>query len=229
MTDLKDLLGVLLDAGIGKADLATALGEAVADQRRRVVYFVERHGFVKIGTTSDLRSRIYSLNRGDSAIPGMTVSPVFLLAVMPGGRPVERSVHQMFAKLRFDGEWFLFEEPLVGFVRSVAASGETLDAAVQDAIGRAHREAQAARRTGAVRTNLLADVRAMFQDGERHVSWHLLAERLSEALPEAYGGISQEVLSAEVRAFGVRSVNGRRAGLVRKGVKLSDLDAELTP
>src|SRR5690606_22529187 len=165
----------------------------------------------------------------EAAFRGSPVTPWVQLAGMPGGGRGVRSVHQMFAKRRFAGEWFLFEEPLVGFVRSVAASGETLDAAVQDAIGRAHREAQAARRTGAVRTNLLADVRAMFQDGERHVSWHLLAERLSEALPEAYGGISQEVLSAEVRAFGVRSVNGRRAGLVRKGVKLSDLDAELTP
>lgn len=227
VSELKNLFGALLDAGFHKADLSRALDAAVADQQRRVVYFAERHGLVKIGTTADLRSRIHSLNRGDCAIPGMTVSPVHLLAVMPGGRPVERALHQTFSRLRFDGEWFLLDEPLVGFIRSIAASDETHERQVQDALDRAHREAQIVRRVGTVRANLLADVRAVFRDGEQHVSWHHLAQRLSQTLPHAYGGLTSAVLSAEVRAFGIRSVNGKRNGSVRKGVKLVDLESAL--
>lgn len=224
---LKDVLGALLEAGLRAEDLHRALDAVVQEQQQRVTYFVERHGFVKIGMTSDLRARIYNLNRGDSAIPGMTVSPVHLLAVMPGGRPVERSIHQTFAKLRYDGEWFLFEEPLVGFVRSVAAASGDMDPTIQDVINRAHREAQAAHRTRMKPTSILTDVRDMFQSGERHLPWHLLADRLSEANPEVYGGITQEALSAEVRARGVSSVDGRRDGVVRKGPKLFDLEAAI--
>ncbi|WP_036405291.1 GIY-YIG nuclease family protein [Microbispora rosea] len=227
MSTLKDVLAAFVEAGVQAGDLHRALDAVTEDLRRQVTYFVERHGFVKIGTTSDLRSRIASLNRGDSAIPGMTVSPVNLLAVMPGGRPVERAIHQTFAKLRFDGEWFLFDEPLVGFVRSVAAAAEETNPAVQDIINRAHRDAQAAARGRTTRTHILTDVRQMFRDGERHLPWHLLADRLSEAIPNEYGGITQEALSAEVRAFKVPSVDGKRGGVVRKGVKRLDLESAI--
>lgn len=101
-------------------------GLRLADLRARrraqiqVVYFVEREGLVKIGTTSNLPVRLHCLNRGDSAISGMTIGPVDLLATMPGGPEVESALHRLFARLRYDGEWFLLDEPLVGFVRSVA-------------------------------------------------------------------------------------------------------------
>ena len=85
-----------------------------------VVYFVERHGFVKIGTTQNLPARLASLDRGDSAISGMIVDPVTVLAVMPGGRPVEQAIHALFEHLRYDGEWFLLDGALVPFVKSVA-------------------------------------------------------------------------------------------------------------
>lgn len=110
--------GIFTRRGVRLADLTTAVRS-----HGQVVYFAERHGFVKIGTTQNLPARIDAINSGDSAIAGMTITPVKLLALMPGGLAVEQSVHELFRSLRYDGEWFLFDEPLVSFVRSVAAAG----------------------------------------------------------------------------------------------------------
>lgn len=101
--------------------------DSLRDARRvhdQVVYFVERHGFVKIGTTQNLAARLAAIDRGDSAITGMLITPVTILAVMPGGRQVERAIHELFGHLRYDGEWFLFEGPLVPFVKAVAEARE---------------------------------------------------------------------------------------------------------
>lgn len=87
-----------------------------------IVYFAERDGFVKIGTTRNLESRVAALARGDSAVLGMTIKPVKILATMPGGIAVERSVHRLFAALRFEGEWFLHEDPLAQFIAAIAAA-----------------------------------------------------------------------------------------------------------
>lgn len=92
-----------------------------------VVYFAERHGFLKIGVTSTIERRIAALNRGSSAIPGMTIDPVNLLAVMPGDQFVEAALHQLFRAQRYDGEWFLYDEPLVGFVSALAAVKYAID------------------------------------------------------------------------------------------------------
>lgn len=97
------------------------LGEASSAQRS-VVYFVERDGFVKIGTTRNLVGRIYELNRGSSALSGMVLSNVNLLALMPGDAHVERAMHRMFADLRYDGEWFLHDDPLASFIRAAAGA-----------------------------------------------------------------------------------------------------------
>lgn len=90
-----------------------------------VVYFAERQGFVKIGTTTNLAARVGALNRGDSAIAGMTILAVDVLATMPGGRQVEQSIHKLFQDLRFEGEWFLFEAPLTDFVAAIVAASKT--------------------------------------------------------------------------------------------------------
>lgn len=87
-----------------------------------VVYFAERSGLVKIGTTGDIAARLAQLDAGVSAVAGMEVTPVVLLATMPGSQPVERAVHEMFANLRYRGEWFLLAQPLIGFIEAVAAA-----------------------------------------------------------------------------------------------------------
>lgn len=95
-----------------------------------VVYFVRRDALVKIGTTGGLPHRIRTLSKGGSGVDGMRGDEVELLATMPGGRPVEKALHEMFASLRYAKEWFFLEEPLVGFIRAVAAA-ETLARARQ--------------------------------------------------------------------------------------------------
>lgn len=71
--------------------------------------------------------------------------------------------------------------------------------------------------------DVLADVRRVFYAGEAFVSWQQLAARLAEQLPEQYAATTPDAISAEVRAAGVPSVNGKRAGQVLKGARLVDV------
>ncbi|MFE2710611.1 GIY-YIG nuclease family protein [Streptomyces mirabilis] len=72
-----------------------------------VVYFVERDGLIKIGTTTNLRARLRSLGQGGCKMPeGMTVGPVTLLTSTPGDRLDESHYHERFHKQRVGGEWF---------------------------------------------------------------------------------------------------------------------------
>jgi S-DNA-T family DNA segregation ATPase FtsK/SpoIIIE len=74
------------------------------------------------------------------------------------------------------------------------------------------------------RRDVLADVRGVFHAGEAFVSWQQLAARLGDRLPEAYAEVTPDAVSANVRAFGVPSVNGKHQGQVLKGAKAVDLD-----
>jgi hypothetical protein len=71
--------------------------------------------------------------------------------------------------------------------------------------------------------DVLADVRRVFYAGEAFVSWQQIAARLAEQLPEHYAGVTAEAISAEVRATGVPSVNGKQAGQVLKGARAADV------
>lgn len=73
------------------------------------VYFLECHGFIKIGTASDARARHRAVQ---------TVSPfeVKLLCAIPGNEALERSLHNRFWYLRERGEWFRSEPNLTEFV-----------------------------------------------------------------------------------------------------------------
>ena len=105
-----------------KLDRARRIAQPEPDQapetRSSVVYFAERDGFVKIGTTRDLRGRMKALAAGGSMVDGMTVGPLKLLATVPGTRDNEQYFHKKFARLRVDPkrEWFLFEAELREFV-----------------------------------------------------------------------------------------------------------------
>jgi len=68
--------------------------------------------------------------------------------------------------------------------------------------------------------DVLADVRSVFYAGEAFVSWQQLASRLVGQFPDFYEALSQEAISAQARALGVPSVNGKEKGAVLKGAKL---------
>lgn len=93
-----------------------ALGE-LPDPGRSVVYFVERQGFVKIGTSTNLEQRLRAIGKGGQMIEGMTVGPVRLLATMPGDHRHEKLLHARFHRLRVEGEWFLPDTWLCEFIR----------------------------------------------------------------------------------------------------------------
>ncbi|RZU48861.1 hypothetical protein EV385_0590 [Krasilnikovia cinnamomea] len=75
--------------------------------------------------------------------------------------------------------------------------------------------------------DVLADVRSVIERGESGAQWEEIAARLAGRLPEAYADITAESISAQVRAFGVRSVDVKRAGKALKGAKTDDIDAAI--
>jgi S-DNA-T family DNA segregation ATPase FtsK/SpoIIIE len=75
------------------------------------------------------------------------------------------------------------------------------------------------------RRDFLADVYETYVDGEAWQSWQLVASRLAERWPDAYAEITAEAVSAQVRAFGVESRNGKtRDGQVLKGPKRAEVE-----
>ena len=75
--------------------------------------------------------------------------------------------------------------------------------------------------------DVLADVRSVIERGETGAQWEELAARLAERLPEAYADVTAESISAQVRSFGVRSVDVKRSGKALKGAKTDDIDAAI--
>jgi S-DNA-T family DNA segregation ATPase FtsK/SpoIIIE len=66
--------------------------------------------------------------------------------------------------------------------------------------------------------DVLADVRSVFYAGEAWISWKQLAERMAEQLPEHYADLTQEAISAQIRALGVEPKKGKFEGASLWGV-----------
>jgi hypothetical protein len=71
-----------------------------------VVYFVERDGYIKIGTTTRLAYRLRQIRGGGSTPSWVVPGPVELLGTTPGGFEREHEIHAMFEHERVEGEWF---------------------------------------------------------------------------------------------------------------------------
>lgn len=66
-----------------------------------MVYFIQsgKRGPIKIGTTRDVLRRLRLFQTGSA-------QPLTLIGAIPGGRKLERQIHQHLATDRLDGEWF---------------------------------------------------------------------------------------------------------------------------
>lgn len=79
------------------------------------VYFAHKVGDpteIKIGTAKDIGKRMSAL--------ATYFGPMRLFATMQGGGLAERRIHQKFAELRTEGEWFKANDNLREFIRVVA-------------------------------------------------------------------------------------------------------------
>jgi hypothetical protein len=76
------------------------------------VYFVRQlpNGPIKIGTAADPEKRLLSIRTA-------TAVSVDLLGYMPGGRALEKAIHQVFRQSRIRGEWFRQSPALTRFIR----------------------------------------------------------------------------------------------------------------
>ena len=72
-----------------------------------LVYFIRNGSRIKIGTSTNVRSRVRALS----------LRPEDILLTLPGGADVERSYHRKFSALRIDNtEWFRVDRELVDFI-----------------------------------------------------------------------------------------------------------------
>src|SRR5262249_45238273 len=104
---------------------ATTVREERPMQRRRrqrrhraeeVVYFVRAGDAIKIGVTRDVERRLRALATGSAV-------PLELLATLPGGRSLEKKLHERFRRFHVRGEWFRADEVLLRYIREQAAGG----------------------------------------------------------------------------------------------------------
>lgn len=78
------------------------------------IYFIYSAGRVKIGYSTNWRSRVDQVCRGCS-------HPAELILVIPGDRQWERGCHNLFAAYREGGEWFRCEGKVREFLQLYAS------------------------------------------------------------------------------------------------------------
>jgi hypothetical protein len=75
--------------------------------------------------------------------------------------------------------------------------------------------------------DVLADVRKIYNPGERGLHWQQIAARLAVTYPEHYADLTPDAISAQVRALGVPSVDVKRDGVTLKGARTDAINAAI--
>lgn len=86
--------------------------------KRRVpglVYFLRQGETIKIGFTRRISRRLRNLQTGSA-------ERLQLLGTIPASQTAERRLHQQFAELRLEGEWFRAEEPLLRTISALISA-----------------------------------------------------------------------------------------------------------
>jgi hypothetical protein len=92
-----------------------AMEDAIAQRDGSSVYFAAAGDRIKIGWSRKVGSRIAQLQTGNP-------ESVVLLATMPGGRSLERTLHQRFAGARLAGEWFARTPELTALINDLTSN-----------------------------------------------------------------------------------------------------------
>lgn len=93
--------------------------------REGFVYFVSCQQYIKIGHSVDPEKRLKSLKmsgNGTKAPRGIDLWEAELLHTAPGGQSEEKKLHEQFAHLRADGEWFHAAPELLQHIESISAA-----------------------------------------------------------------------------------------------------------
>lgn len=90
----------------------------------RIVYVIEQDGYVKIGSTTSLKSRLASLQTGCAV-------PLRLVGTCTGGFNRERALQQEFGAWRRHGEWFKFPPEVMDTLMSRLTLAERPTAPLQ--------------------------------------------------------------------------------------------------
>lgn len=75
--------------------------------------------------------------------------------------------------------------------------------------------------------DVLGDVRGIYKPGERGLHWQQIAARLADAHPEHYADLTADAISAQIRAFGVPSVDVKRHGVTLKGARAEAINTAI--
>lgn len=86
------------------------------------VYFMQCGAYVKIGRSTQLRARFRELQTGNPY-------PMEVLAVLPGGYALERSLRSKFAELLHRGEWFHLRGSLHEYITTIRKAAKLRPAA----------------------------------------------------------------------------------------------------
>lgn len=87
--------------------------KTIAFDRTGYVYFAKSEsGLIKIGWGSDIMRRVQELRKARR-------EAVHLVACFPGEKPDELRLHEQFASLRTDGEWFQDDGSIEAFIGSI--------------------------------------------------------------------------------------------------------------
>lgn len=97
--------------GVFLRPMVVAMEAALAEKEGSCVYFAEADGRVKIGWSKKVASRVAQLQTANAV-------PLRLLGVIPGGRALERQLHERFAPARLSGEWFEATPDLLAYVNT---------------------------------------------------------------------------------------------------------------
>lgn len=101
------------------------LAEAKAQEaryKRSRVYFMRSGKYIKIGTSTDLYSRLAAIQKSGGVLmpDGLDYPRTELVLAVRGDHRREKDLHRKFAHLRHTGEWFIEKPELTEYIQALA-------------------------------------------------------------------------------------------------------------
>lgn len=83
-----------------------------------MIYFLKsREGFIKIGTSMNVSSRINSLQTSNP-------TELKVKAILDGSYKTEKGLHELFNHIRYRGEWFKYNDEMRYYLKAIRENPE---------------------------------------------------------------------------------------------------------